>query len=136
MQPGSARYLLYASQPYALAILRPLQRAIRERGGTSAWFFDGPGARYLLEDERPAFRFDLAPRALSDFEPGCAFHQTAASHFTRGTICTLATAEGRVTLKERTLVRTVGEHKTETELTSDAEVREAYRAHFGVELDR
>jgi CDP-glycerol glycerophosphotransferase (TagB/SpsB family) len=51
MQPGTGRYLLYASQTYALAVLRPLQEVIRRRGGRSAWFFDGPGSRYLRPDE-------------------------------------------------------------------------------------
>ncbi|KAA2284754.1 CDP-glycerol glycerophosphotransferase family protein [Arenimonas fontis] len=46
------RYLLYGSERYALAILRPLQEAIRARGGEAAWFFDGPGAEDLRPDER------------------------------------------------------------------------------------
>ncbi len=45
-------YLLYGSERYALAILRPLQEAIRARGGETAWFFDGPGAEDLRDDER------------------------------------------------------------------------------------
>ncbi len=45
-------YLLYGSERYALAILRPLQEAIRARGDEAAWFFDGPGAEDLREDER------------------------------------------------------------------------------------
>lgn len=45
-------YLLYGSERYALAILRPLQDAIRARGGEVAWFFDGPGAEDLGADER------------------------------------------------------------------------------------
>jgi CDP-glycerol glycerophosphotransferase (TagB/SpsB family) len=48
----SKRYLLYGSERYALAILRPLQAAIRARGDESAWFFDGPGAEDLRADER------------------------------------------------------------------------------------
>jgi len=52
MQAGAGRYLLYASQVYALAVLRPLQESIGRRGGRAAWFFDGPGARYLREGER------------------------------------------------------------------------------------
>ena len=39
-------YLLYGSERYALAILRPIQAAIRARGDEAAWFFDGPGAEY------------------------------------------------------------------------------------------
>lgn len=48
----SSKYLLYGSERYALAILRPLQEAIRARGGETAWFFDGPGAEDLVEGER------------------------------------------------------------------------------------
>ncbi|MGB5852138.1 MAG: CDP-glycerol glycerophosphotransferase family protein [Rhodanobacter sp.] len=46
------RYLMYGSERYALAILRPLQEAVRARGGEAAWFFDGPGAEDLVEGER------------------------------------------------------------------------------------
>lgn len=46
------RYLLYGSERYALAILRPLQTAIRARGDEAAWFFDGPGGEELHSDER------------------------------------------------------------------------------------
>jgi CDP-glycerol glycerophosphotransferase (TagB/SpsB family) len=45
-------YLLYGSERYALAILRPLQDAIRARGDEAAWFFDGPGGEDLVEGER------------------------------------------------------------------------------------
>lgn len=45
------KYLLYGSERYALAILRPLQDAIRARGHEAAWFFDGPGAEELRSDE-------------------------------------------------------------------------------------
>ncbi len=44
-------YLLYGSERYALAILRPLQTAIRERGDRAAWYFDGPGGAELGADE-------------------------------------------------------------------------------------
>jgi CDP-glycerol glycerophosphotransferase (TagB/SpsB family) len=45
------KYLLYGSERYALAILRPLQQAIRARGDEVAWFFDGPGVADLVEGE-------------------------------------------------------------------------------------
>ncbi len=45
-------YLLYGSERYALAILRPVQTAIRDRGDEAAWFFDGPGAADLVAGER------------------------------------------------------------------------------------
>ena len=42
--PMPKHYLLYGSERYALAILRPIQAAIRARGDEAARFFDGPGA--------------------------------------------------------------------------------------------
>lgn len=45
------RYLLYGSVRYALAMLRPLQAAIRARGDEAAWFFDGDGWQELVPDE-------------------------------------------------------------------------------------
>lgn len=58
------KYLLYGSERYALAILRPLQDAIRRRGGEAAWFFDGPGAADLVEGERL-----LDVRGVRDWKP-------------------------------------------------------------------
>lgn len=48
------RYLFYISELYAFAIVRPLQKAILERGDEAAWFFDDPGrlSRYLRPEEQ------------------------------------------------------------------------------------
>ncbi len=66
------RYLMYVSQLYALAILRPLQQTILARGDEVAWFFDGPGAAYLTDEERLLTSVDevmrFAPVAV--FVPG------------------------------------------------------------------
>lgn len=52
MTRSPQHWLLYGSERYALAILRPLQEAIRARGDEAAWFFDGPGFEELRSDER------------------------------------------------------------------------------------
>lgn len=46
------RYLLYGGVRYALAILRPLQAAIRARGDEAAWFLEFDPAGELAGDER------------------------------------------------------------------------------------
>lgn len=48
----SRRYLLYGTERYVLAILRPLQQVIRARGDEAAWFLDGPGRSDLVPGER------------------------------------------------------------------------------------
>jgi hypothetical protein len=40
-------YLLYGSERYALAILRPVQQAIRARGHEAAWFSTAPAPKTL-----------------------------------------------------------------------------------------
>ena len=45
------RYLLFATELYALPILRPLAQAIVAAGDEVAWFVAAPLARYLRDDE-------------------------------------------------------------------------------------
>ncbi|HEY0179479.1 MAG TPA: CDP-glycerol glycerophosphotransferase family protein [Dokdonella sp.] len=46
------RHLLFATELYALPILRPLAAAIRARGGDAAWFVPSAVAAHLRADER------------------------------------------------------------------------------------
>jgi CDP-glycerol glycerophosphotransferase (TagB/SpsB family) len=50
-EPAPRRYLLYGSERYAVAILAPLQEAMRRRGDEAGWFFDGPGGSDLEPDD-------------------------------------------------------------------------------------
>lgn len=59
------RYLLYATQLYEYAILRPLQRAIHERGDHAAWFVRKVSPGYLRADER---RLETV-RAVREYQP-------------------------------------------------------------------
>ncbi|MEU0082812.1 arylamine N-acetyltransferase [Streptomyces sp. NPDC006274] len=97
----------------------------------------GDGDLDLLRDGKRQFRLDTRPRELADFEAGAWYHRTSpASHFTKSLVCSLLTADGRITLSGRKLVTTEGRERRERPLETDAEVLAAYRKHFGLELDR
>jgi N-hydroxyarylamine O-acetyltransferase len=90
----------------------------------------------VLQDGAPQYRIELRSRALSDFEPACWWQRTSPkSHFTQSLICSLLTETGRISLTDRTFIRTVGKERTEQSVTSDAEVLAAYRDHFGITLE-
>ena len=58
------------------------------------------------QDFKMDYIFTLIPRELSDFEEMNEFHQTSSeSHFARSLICTMPTAEGRITLINNKLIR-------------------------------
>ncbi|WP_406449983.1 arylamine N-acetyltransferase [Streptomyces sp. NBC_00876] len=97
----------------------------------------GYGDLDVLRDGTPQFRLDPRPRALADFTAGAWYHRTSPdSSFTRSPVCSRFTATGRITLKGRKLLTTVGAERHEAPLGSDEEVLAAYREHFGVHLDR
>ena len=90
----------------------------------------------VLKDGEPQYRIELRERALADFEPTCWWQQTSPdSHFTRSTICSRLTPDGRISISGHTLIRTSGGVRDEQLLASD-EVLVAYREHFGISLDR
>jgi N-hydroxyarylamine O-acetyltransferase len=107
-----------------------------------------PGGRFLLADASdgdvdvlkdglPQYRIEQRPRQLGDFIPTCWWQQTSpSSHFTHSTICSRLTEDGRISVSERTLIRTVSGVRTEEQLAGDDALLAAYRDHFGVVLDR
>ena len=89
----------------------------------------------VLLDGAPEYRVDPRALALADFEMGRWWQVTAAaSLFRRNLMCSLPTAEGRVTLNGRRLVVTDGEGRRERVLKEDAAVLGAYRELFGIVL--
>ncbi|NML49146.1 arylamine N-acetyltransferase [Streptomyces sp. R302] len=90
----------------------------------------------VVRDGTPRYRLESRPRVLADFEAGAWYHRTSPeSHFTRGVICSLLTEDGRASIGGRKLYRTVAGERTERELGTDEELREAYRELFGIALD-
>jgi N-hydroxyarylamine O-acetyltransferase len=90
------------------------------------------GSFDLLQDGEPQHRFWPTPRALGDFAPGCEFHQSSPdSHFTSGPVCTIRTPSGRVTLRRRHLIVTMGPDRDEREVD---DLQRAYADRFGIVL--
>ncbi|MEA2206135.1 MAG: N-hydroxyarylamine O-acetyltransferase [Blastocatellia bacterium] len=79
------------------------------------------------------YRFTLQPHIYADYAAMCNFHQTSPeSHFTRGRICSRATAAGRISLSEMRLITTNGTERQELTLATDEEYASALRDHFGI----
>ena len=71
----------------------------------------------------------MRPQRLLDFRAGCWWHRTSPdSHFTRSLVCSKTTVDGRISLSGRRLIRTVDGTRHEHDLTTDAEVLDAYDA--------
>ena len=87
------------------------------------------------EDWVPQYRFTLQPYTFADYEEMCRFHQTSPeSHFTRNTICSRATEDGRITLSAMRLISTTGPQylRDERNLSSEEEYDRILREQFGV----
>lgn len=98
----------------------------------------GGELRLELAETRSAFEvgtgyvIDPTPRRLDEFAAMCEHHQRSPdSPFTRGPRCTLATARGRITATETSLIDWDGERRDKTEITAFEAV---LRERFGVAL--
>lgn len=107
---------------------------------------DDPAGRFLLadadagdidvlKDGQPQYRLEPRERTLADCVPTCWWQQTSPlSHFTRSTICSRRTPDGRVSISGRTLIQTRDGTRTEQRIGTDEALLAAYRDHFGVVL--
>jgi N-hydroxyarylamine O-acetyltransferase len=115
-----------------------------ERGeqpeGTRAFRIDEEAGHLLLlrrdgaeEPWQPQYRFTLRPYEYADYDGMCRYHQTSPeSHFTRQTLSSLATPEGRVTLSGMKLITTHGGERHERTLESEEERTALLSELFGV----
>jgi N-hydroxyarylamine O-acetyltransferase len=91
--------------------------------------------RPVREHLVPQYAFTLLPRRLDEFAERCLWQQTSPeSHFTRGTVCSRATPQGRITLSGRRLIVTTGDRREERELAGAEEMRDVLSRQFGVGL--
>jgi N-hydroxyarylamine O-acetyltransferase len=84
---------------------------------------------------RRQYSFTLTPRSLDEFAPMCHHHQTSPeSPFTRKSVCSRATPDGRITVADRKLIFTRNGIREERLLTSDTEWRAALKENFEIVL--
>jgi N-hydroxyarylamine O-acetyltransferase len=83
--------------------------------------------------ERQYF-FDLTPhRFPEEYESACLYHQTSPrSSFTRGSIISLATPDGRVSLDDHRLIVTTNGNRSEYPVHDRAEYRQLLEQYFSV----
>ena len=125
------------------SFLEPLRLKDGDRAGTTQRSFPYRSSRGRDDCAAPARRaalevaisIHLEALRLEDFEARCQFQQISPeSHFTRQRVCTLRMPDGRITLSDLTLIRTVKNHREEQMLNSEEEWRGALVEYFGVRL--
>jgi N-hydroxyarylamine O-acetyltransferase len=83
----------------------------------------------------PQYRFTLRPYEYSDYTEMCHYHQTSPeSPFTQKHVCSLATADGRITLTNGRMITTIGDDRGERELPNELEIAAVLHDQFGVTL--
>lgn len=82
------------------------------------------------------YHFDLVPRNFpSDYESACLYHQTSPrSSFTRGSIISRATPEGRVSLEDGRLILTKNGQRSERPLADRSEYLTLLKQYFDITL--
>jgi N-hydroxyarylamine O-acetyltransferase len=81
----------------------------------------------------PQYRFTLQPHTFADYEQMCHFHQTSPeSHFTKAPLCSLATADGRITLTGLRLITTSTQQRSEHPLADRDSFDHTLRDRFGI----
>ena len=119
----------------------PLAAGIRSERGQAYRLLAGKGKwqlqhRAVGSDWNPQYVFSERAQPLEAFAPMCHYQQTSPdSPFTRKTICSRATPEGRISLANSRLIITQGNRKEESIITSAAAYRALLLEHFDLELD-
>jgi N-hydroxyarylamine O-acetyltransferase len=107
--------------------------------GTRAFRIIEDNSRLILQrrdaggDWVPQYRFTLQPHTFADYEQMCHFHQTSPeSHFTKAPLCSLATADGRITLTGLRLITTSIQQRSEHPLADRDSFDHTLRDRFGI----
>jgi N-hydroxyarylamine O-acetyltransferase len=118
-----------------------LNTTVEQIQGSNSFRVVPDGSRFLMMRKvgdgewKPQYRFSMQPHVYADYEEMCLYHQTSPeSHFTKKRLCSLATADGRITLSEMRLITTshVQQVRQEQTLGSDEEYASTLRKRFGI----
>jgi len=99
---------------------------------------DGPSLTLMQKIDdgewKAQYRFTLEPHKYDDYAEMCRYHQTSPqSHFTRARICSLATADGRITLSDMRFIETSSNNEQqERNVANEAEYATILRERFGI----
>jgi N-hydroxyarylamine O-acetyltransferase len=100
--------------------------------GNGKWLTRVPTDAGEWED---GYLFDLTPRALADFEPQCRWFESAEeSNFRSRRTISIATPDGRVTLRDADVIVTRDGVKQVAPLDGEREWRAALLEWFGISL--
>lgn len=102
---------------------------------------DGSGLAWRVSSSEPraswqhVYDLDLRPRAMTDFDERCHYHQTSPdSHFTQGTVCSRMLPDGRVTISKGRLILTRNGGREERDLGSPEAEWQAIHEWFGIDV--
>ena len=113
-----------------VSIAENIEYRVGPCGSEYALYFRTPG-----EDWAPRYVFSTTPRQLAEFEQMCAYHQTSPeSLFTRQRLCTLPTANGRITLAGNTLSIRYDGYEDRFAAASATELEQMLQKYFNISV--
>ena len=102
----------------------------RDDDGSDRWTLS---ARLADGPWMPSYRFVDVDRPMDHFAAMCAFHQTSPlSHFTQKRVCSIATADGRLTLAGNEWIETDLDGARRVKTVTEAEAVDLLRVRFGI----
>ena len=112
---------------------------VRQRASIWRLDEDNEGHLWLREMNRRTMSFEpvyeVLPQAreLSDFQPGCDYHQSSEnSPFTQGLIASIAAPDGRITLQKRVLATIRNGRREEVRLEDEGALLKELKRYFGL----
>lgn len=133
------KYLVDVGNGKAFGAPKPINSAEASPGEDTLYKvadYDDIKALYSLNEEQewvPRYIFEPKARERYDFDSSCHYVQTSPeSHFTQKLIASLLKSDGRLTLTDSTLIRTVGDYREEREIETKGEVNHILISEFGL----